>query len=124
VRGLRTGAAAPVEPAVARLVWPAAAPERAVCRQLLPLLYEGRVVVVLLLYPDGRRLPVRLLQLLGIVGAALPAGVLNVLTGLGLEAGVALMQRASAPARMGLFHGPTYRGVDGDAAGLSFPVQT
>ncbi|WP_058556270.1 hypothetical protein [Thiohalocapsa sp. ML1] len=124
VRGLRAGAAALVEPAVARRVWPAAAPERAVCRQLLPLLYEGRVVVVLLLYPDGRRLPVRLLQLLGIVGAALPAGVLNVLTGLGLEAGVALVERASASARTGPLRGPTSHGVDGGAVGLSFPVQT
>jgi len=44
---------------------------------------------------------VQLLQLLGIVADAMPPGVLNVLTGLGLEAGVALMRQhcdASDPA--------------------------
>jgi aldehyde dehydrogenase len=114
----------PGVPGVARLVHPAETADGVVCRRLLPLLYEGRVAVVLLLYPDGPRLPVRLLQLLGIVGAALPAGVLNVLSGLGLEAGVALVQRAPAPARPGPLRGPTGPGVDGDAAVLTFPSKT
>jgi aldehyde dehydrogenase len=88
-------------PEVARLACAADAAQAELLRTLLPLLYDGRTAVVLLLYQDARHLPVRLLQLLGIIAAAMPGGVLNVLTGLGLEAGVALMRErcdAVAPA--------------------------
>ena len=60
------------------------------CRRVVPLLLEGHVSVVVLLYRECRRLPVRLLALMGVMAECLPAGVLNLVTGLGLEAGVAL----------------------------------
>lgn len=78
------------------LVTLAEAPPLEVCRDLLRVLYDGRTLVALLLYRDARRLPVLLLQLLGILAAGLPAGVVNILTGLGLEAGVALVRERGA----------------------------
>lgn len=56
-----------------------------------------------LLYQDARRLPVRLLTILALIAEHLPAGVLNVITGLGLEAGLALVRHrlgARAPRPM------------------------
>ncbi|NBC47581.1 MAG: aldehyde dehydrogenase family protein [Gammaproteobacteria bacterium] len=80
-------------PAVVKLACAADAAPSELFQTLLPLLYDGRTLVVLLLYRNAEHLPVRLLQLLGIVAAAAPSGVLNVLTGLGAEAGVALMRQ-------------------------------
>lgn len=91
----------PQAPAVAKLAYAADLAPAELFRTLLPLLYDGRTALVLLLYRDPGHLPVRLLQLLGIVADAMPPGVLNVLTGLGLEAGVALIRQrcdASDPA--------------------------
>jgi aldehyde dehydrogenase len=82
--------------AVARLVIDADADILESCRRLLPLLYEGHSAVVLLLYQDARRLPVRLLTILALIAEHLPAGVLNVITGLGLEAGLALVRHPLA----------------------------
>jgi len=82
--------------AVARLVLDADADILESCRRLLPLLYEGHSAVVLLLYQDARRLPVRLLTILALIAEHLPAGVLNVITGLGLEAGLALVRHPLA----------------------------
>jgi acyl-CoA reductase-like NAD-dependent aldehyde dehydrogenase len=75
---------------VLKLVRCADADPAATWEGMAPLLADGHVAVVLLLYCEARRLPVRLLARLGLIAAALPAGVLNLLTGLGLEAGLAL----------------------------------
>jgi len=82
--------AVPRAPAVLRLARCADADPDTAWECLAPLLGDGHVAVVLLLYCEARRLPVRLLTRLGLAAAALPAGVLNLLTGLGLEAGLAL----------------------------------
>ena len=74
----------------------------AVCRRIVPLLLEGHVAVAVLLYREGTRLPVRLLALLGSMAECLPAGVLNLITGLGLEAGVALVDCSRAVAESAL----------------------
>lgn len=62
----------------------------AICRTIVPILLQGHPVVILLLYQSARSMPVRLLALLGLMASHLPPGVLNLLTGLGLEAGLAL----------------------------------
>jgi len=92
---------------VLRLAFVAGTEVEAMCERVVPLLLHGDVVVAALLYDDARRLPVRLLALMGLLACGLPPGVLNVVTGLGLEAGVALVagpqaRRSSvAPARSG-----------------------
>ena len=81
----------------------------AMCRRLVPLLLSGHVVVAALLYQDGRHLPVRLLALMGLMAACLPAGVLNLVCGTGMEIGVPLANssRAVSPATVPSLSRPT-----------------
>lgn len=95
--GRKRPPATSASPAAALLAHSADRPPPDIYRRLLPMLHDGRTAVVLLLYTDARRLPVGLLQQLGVMAAALPTGVLNIVTGLGLEAGVALVRQRCAP---------------------------
>ena len=84
------------ESKVVKLAFAAETEVDAMCRRVVPLLLDGHVVVAALIYRGVRRLPVRLLALMGVMAACLPAGVLNLVTGLGLEAGVALVSSPQA----------------------------
>lgn len=89
----------------------------AMCRRVVPLILEGHAAVIVLLYRGDRRLPVRLLALMGIMAECLPPGVLNLVTGLGLEAGVALVNSTRAVASSELSF-PAARTADRIAARL------
>ncbi len=79
---------------VMKLAFTADTPFETMCQRIIPLLLQGHVLVVVLLYRNTNCLPVRLLALMGLMASCLPAGVLNLITGLGLEAGVALVNNA------------------------------
>ena len=82
--------------AVIKVAFAADTEVEVMCWRVLPLLLRGHVLVVVLLYQDERRLSVRLPALMSLMAASLPPGVLNLVTGLGLEAGIALVDSSEA----------------------------
>lgn len=92
--GLGQGPAVRAANGVTTLVLPAADPPAAGLGRLVRLLGRGCTVVCAVLYARRRPADAWTSALLCAVSACLPPGVLNVIHGLGIEAGVAL---ASAP---------------------------
>ena len=83
-------------PIIYKLALPAEAEITAMCRTIVPLLLQGHPIVILLLYQSAGSMPVSHLALLGLMASHLPPGVFNLLTGLGLEVGLALVRSPRA----------------------------
>ena len=87
-------------PVIYKLALPAEVDFTAMCRRIVPFLLQGHPVVTLLLYQNAGTIPLSPLAFLGLMASHLPRGVLNLVTGVGLEAGLALERspRAKFPA--------------------------